>query len=710
MKFKSTSGVFANPLVALILIAGITLVIYSNTYWGPFVFDGKTQIEEKEKIRDLKNYVSLKGFRCYRPLVEFSFALNYRLGRLNPFGFHLVNILIHMTNGILAYFLALNVFGRLSFLQSERCVPPSAAEYYRTGKKRLGKSDPSTKKLQGTDFSASTVPLMSLWVALIFVAHPIQTQAVTYIVQRYASMSAMFYMVSVLFYIQARKHQLNVEDSRQDEVQGRKSIQRKADQTHSIFSPDILIYYFFSFISGVGAFLSKEIAVTLPCAILMVEYFLFDRSWRGWKKKLIWLAPMGLFLAFIVLYFFSSMRGFRFENLLEDVSILTRETRTVDRWSYFCTQFSVLVQYIRLLFFPVGQNLDHMYPLKTGFFDGFTPLAFIFVISIILFGIWNVKKKPVVSFGIFWFFIALSIESSIFPISDVMFEHRLYLPVFGFAVSVVYLVFDLLASRRGWAVLFLTMGIAALGTATYLRNQIWQDPLVLWADVVSKSPLNYRARTNLGALINDRGDRMEAIREFTEALRIKPDFAVARNNLGNALLRQGKYDDAIVQLREALRLEPNMFGAHNNMGIVLGIKGDFDNAVRHFKIALAIKPQSGETYCNLGTALLKQGKSEDAVKYFLKAVRFQPESSIIHGNLAQALTLQGEKEKACHHFLEAVRLNPDSPETQTNLGFILLEQGKPEEAAKHFQKALKLNPGFRQASQGLNKAFEAIGG
>ena len=403
-----------------------------------------------------------------------------------------------------------------------------------------------------------------------------------------------------------------------------KSALRKIDETHSPFSLTILTCFVFSFLSGVFALLSKENAATLPGIILLVEYFLFDRSWRGWKKKLIWLVPSGIFLGFLVLYLFSSMRGFGFENLLEDVSILTRETGTVDRWSYFCTQFSVFVQYIRLLFFPAGQNLDYMYPMKTGFFDGLTPLSFVFVMATILLGIWTIKKKPGVSFGIFWFFITLSIESTIFPISDAMFEHRLYLPVFGFAVSVVYWVFDLSAGRRGWAVLFLTVGIVALGTATYFRNQIWKDPLVLWTDVVSKSPLNHRGRTNLGVLLNDRGDRMEAIQEFTEALRIKPNFAVARNNLGNALLRQGRYNEAIVQLKEALRLEPNMVGAHNNMGIILGIRGDFDNAVRHFKRALAIKPRSGETHTNLGTAYLRWGKPDKAREHFQKALTLKP--------------------------------------------------------------------------------------
>lgn len=636
MKSKPFTALFVNPLVALMLIAGITLVVYSDTYGVPLVFDGQYQIEKKEKIRDLKNYLSLKGFKSQRPLVEFSFALNYRLGKLNPFGFHLVNIFIHITSGILAYFLALNVFRRLSFFQKERSGLPVSSKHRCARNKRSGMSVPSTENLQGMSFSSSTIPFMALFVSLIFVVHPIQTQAVTYVVQRYASMSAMFYLLSVLLYVQARNLQLNMKGLGQNGNPESKLLPQKTNTSFSAFSPGILICFVFSFLSGILAVLSKENAATLPGVILLVEYFLFDRSWRGWKKKLIWLVPAGVFLGFLALYLFSSLRGLRFENLLEDISILTRETKTVDRWSYFCTQFSVFVHYLRLLFCPVGQNLDYMYPMKTGFFDGFTPLAFIVVLVVLGLGFWSIRKKPAISFGVFWIFITLSVESSIFPISDAMIEHRLYLPVFGFAISVVFLVFDLLASRRGWVIFFLAMGIAVLGTATYLRNQVWKDPLVLWTDVVSKSPLNYRANNNLGTLLNDRGDSEGAVREFTKALLIKPDFGNARNNLGNAFLRQGKYDEAIVQLREALRLKPNSIGTHNNMGIVLSIRGNFETAIRHFNKALAINPRSAETYTNLGNCFLAQGKPNQAVQYFQKALKLNPGLSEARQGLKQA--------------------------------------------------------------------------
>ena len=319
MKSKSPPIMVASPWSAVILIAAITLVIYGNTYKVPFVFDGKVQIENNEKIRDLENYISLKGFKSHRPIVGFSFALNYQLGKLNPVGYHLVNILIHMANGVLVYFLALNVFGRLSFFQGELGGPrsPVAPESHRNRKKKARKPRPIIQKSNATGFSSSKIPTMALWVALLFVAHPIQTQAVTYIVQRYASMSAMFYLASVLLYIHARNLQLNLREFGENRTLGNDSLEPDAGQKSTAAFPfKIVIYFAASVLSGAAAFLSKENTATLPGIILLVEYFLFDRSWQGWKKKLLWVVPLGALLTFLALYFLSSTRGLKFENSL----------------------------------------------------------------------------------------------------------------------------------------------------------------------------------------------------------------------------------------------------------------------------------------------------------------------------------------------------------------------------------------------------------
>ena len=709
MKSKSLSFKFADPGFAVVLIAVITLLIYSNTYNGPFVFDGRVQIESKEKIQDLKNYLSPRLLNSPRSVVDFSFALNYQLGKLNPIGFHLVNILIHITCGVLAYFLALNVFGRLSFFERGRGGPPVAPESHQTRKKKKGKPTPSIRHSKATDFSSSTIPFMSLWVGLLFVAHPIQTQAVTYMVQRYASMSALFYMVSVLMFIEARKLQLRAKEPGQNGTSEDHLNSPVTAGGHSFFSPKILLYFAFCGISGALAFFSKENAATLPGIILLVEYFLFDRSWQGWKKKLIWIVPLGVLLAFLALYFLSVSRGYKFENLLEDVSVITRETQKVSSWRYLCTQFSVLVQYLRLLFFPVGQNIDHMYLFKAGFFDGLTPLAFVFIMAVIFFGLWNIRKRAAISFGIFWFFITLSIESSIFPITDAMFEHRLYLPVFGFAVSIVYTIFQLFSRREKWANFLLMSAVVILGVGTFQRNSVWQDPFLLWADSARKNPNNHRAHNNVGAELNDRGRPMRAMREYSRALEIKPDFADANNNVGNILIQQGKFQEAVRYLSKALKKKPRLVGAHNNMGVALASMGDLEGGIRHFDKAIRLKPQYAEAHNSMGNALAQKGLVKEAMKSWARAVELDPRYAEPHFNMGITLELQGDVKEAKKCFSDAIRINPNYAQAYSKLGFISAREGKYKEAMKLFSEALRINPRLPDARKGFQEMIRITG-
>jgi hypothetical protein len=219
-------------------------------------------------------------------------------------------------------------------------------------------------------------------------------------------MAALFYMGSVLCYIKARSSAGNG-----------------------------YIWFLMSAFCGVFAFLRKSHTASLPGAILLVEFLLFERSWSGWKKKLPKFAVVFSLWFVFVLLSYGFLRG-KFEGggLMESMSSMARPSENVGRWSYLCTQFNVLVIYIRMLFLPVGQSLNHLYSFNNGFFERYTPLAFLFLASIIMLGIRNRNKHPLVSFAVGWFFITLSVESSVFPISDAMYEHRLYLPMHGFAV------------------------------------------------------------------------------------------------------------------------------------------------------------------------------------------------------------------------------------------------------------------------------------
>jgi tetratricopeptide (TPR) repeat protein len=716
MNFSILKRHLLNTYLPLILIALTVATIYSNIYDCPFVFDDTEQIAEKVKIRDLTNYFSLDQLLKPRGVVDFTFALNYKFGKLSVFGYHLFNVLVHIANGFVVYFLATLIF-RQALNRSIRQL---------------------------------SIPTMSLFAALIFVSHPIQTQAVTYTVQRYASMAAMFYMASVLFYLKGRvvaeSSKLKAErinDRGQRTEVGGHGTEQKGNSAFS-FQLSAFTYIALSILCGMMAFLSKQNTASLPGAILLVEYLFIDRTWQGWKKKMPWFVLVFTLWTVFVLYVCGFFHvGLQGRGLLEDVSNLMQEAKTVSRWDYLCTQFNVLVVYIRLLFLPIGQNLDYLYPFKHGFFDAYTPLAFLFLTGLVGLGVWNTKRRPIISFGILWFFITLSVESSIIPINDALYEHRLYLPLFGFALIVSYLIFCSFSNKQVWAIVISVCIIVSLGTATYLRNRVWHDGITFWSDVISKNPKNYRALSGLGLALEEQGRHTEAtrhywealriesgyvpayfnlgnalsaqgrlneaIRHYLDALRIKPEYARAHNNLGNVLSVQGKLDEAIRHYSEALRIKPDWATAHNNLGVVLAAQGKLDEAIRHYSEALRIKPDWATAHNNIGKALMRQGRYVDAITHLDKALRIEVDYAEAHNNLGGALEEQGKLMEAMRHYSEALRIKPDYADAHNNMGVLLGRRGQHTAAKRHFSDALRINPDFAEAQNNLAISLRFMG-
>jgi Tfp pilus assembly protein PilF len=668
--------------VALIIILGCVVIIYSNIYQCPFVFDDIPGIKENAELRDLSNNLSFGSLLKPREIVDFTFALNYKFGKLNVFGYHLINVLIHIINGFLAYFLAHTIFRQLS--KSPVPQDPHFGE-----EKSTAQSPPS--KVQSSRLGSyqspiancqSPIQLMSLFTALIFVAHPIQTQAVTYTVQRCTSMAALFFLASVLFYLKARLIQQGAEErGRRSEVRGQREESEGRKKIKASCNRIIAAYFAISIICGMLAFLSKQNTASLPGVILIAEYLLMDRTWKGWKRRIPWFLLMltlwGLFVLYIVGFFSGGIEG---RGFLEDVSAFTQETEHVSRWSYLCTQFNVLVIYIRLLFFPLGQNVDHFYPFMGGFFDGYTFLAFLFLIGTMVLGIWNLKKRPLVSLGIFWFFITLSVESSIIPISDAMFEHRLYLPMFGFALITSYLVFCFLSRRILWAVVGCAVVVICLGVAAYVRNAVWQDHSKLWSDVVAKNPLNPRAHYNLGIALEKKGFLDKAISEYSIAVRISPEYADAHNNLGNVLARKGREKAAIGHYLKAIRINPKLAKAHYNLGLSLVEKGDLKGAISHYSEAISVDPGYADAHYNLGLVLYRCGDLDGAINHFSKSLQIKPGLADVHNNLGTALARKGRLKEAAAHYAEALNINPGFGDARNNLNIItrrMREMGDP---------------------------------
>ncbi|WP_291321523.1 tetratricopeptide repeat protein, partial [Desulfonatronospira sp.] len=480
-------------LLVLTVITGSIVLGYHHTFSVPFVFDDVHAIEENQKIRDPGNFLTLDSLTAQRPLVDLTFALNYHFGELEVYGYHLLNLIIHVVSAFLVYFLALLIF------------------------RRLDSSDGSLN----SGLYRTIIP--AAFVSLIFALHPVQTQAVTYIIQRYTSMAAMFYLAAVLCYILGRQFMLSP-------VMVRPWIPFRS-----------LVLFILCFVFGLASFLSKQIALSLPLAILLVEYTLFDRTWAGWKKKMAYMAPLGALFFLFALYSAGVLQGeISMGRLLEETDERTRETLEVSRLQYLLTQFQVVTIYLGLLIWPVNLSLDYMYPFVDRLFQGWTMWGLLLLLILAATGIILRRALPAVCLGIFWFYIALSVESSLIPISDALFEHRLYLPMFGFALVLGWVFWEIF---RRWQPPALVLGLFVLiflAAVTYQRNTVWQDPVALWSDTVINRPDNFRAHNNLGQALEDQDRIRKAAWHYQKALEIRPEFAPAHLNLGLVLARAGR--------------------------------------------------------------------------------------------------------------------------------------------------------------------------
>ena len=580
----SSSTKLRSPWFHFCLIAFLIALAYSNTLSVPFHFDDTLNIVNNPQVKDLANFWPPAGNRWFGYL---TFALNYEINGLDTAGYHLVNIAIHIATAFLLYWLVLMTFRTPYF------SPPGKA---------------ATEQLTREHSYAA------LFSALLFSVHPIQTQAVTYIVQRFASLAACFYLLSLATYIQARLLS-----------------QQEAPKRSLIWS-----LYAASLLAAGLATQTKETAFTLPAVVLLFELSFFrDQSGRDKKFR-----KLGIYLSLLIAAAVIGLLAITDFGRNENAFAATNE---ISRHDYLLTQFRVLVTYIRLLFIPVHQSIDYYYPLSTTLTEpavliSLLLLAVILVTAVVLFRRSSAPADPrrLIAFGIFWFFITLSVESSIIPIADVIFEHRLYLPSMGASIAVVMtarLVLDSVRKRyhaaAAIAVLSGTIVVLLLSTAAYLRNTAWQSEISLWEDAAAKFPDDARAFNMLGTLYGRNGNRPAATNAYRTAIALKPSYAEAHVNLGNSYSDEGRLDDAMTEYLIAVQL--NNLDAIDTAGLLV----------------------------NMGNTYLKKGLPDIAIDLYSRAVQMMPNEAQVHFLLGNAYQMKGMNIQAVEQFRTAHQLDPD---------------------------------------------------
>jgi tetratricopeptide (TPR) repeat protein len=431
---------------------------------------------------------------------------------------------------------------------------------------------------------------LAMSVALIWMVHPLQTQSVTYIAQRCESLMGLFYLATLYC-----------------SIRGLSPTRRG-------------LWYAGAIAASACGMLSKQVMVTAPVMVVLYDVTFVAGSLSA-AIRMRWRLYVGLAATWIILaaIIIASPKD-------DSAGFAMRSMSSLD---YLKSQFGVIVHYLRLALWPDSMCLDYGWP-KARTLAEIIPSGLI-IAALCLLTIAAIARRKPTGFVGAWFFLILSVTSSVIPIADLAFEHRMYLPLASVVVLVVFGAY-LLGERllQGYKGLFgrepafgkvvalagVTSIVVVLGFLTTSRNIDYRSPLVMWKDVVKKRPGNARGHNILGAAFAERDDPEDAIAQFAEAVRVDPRSSEGHNNLGFALILEGRLEEAKLELIEALRINQANATAHYNLGRIALAQGYIPAAIQEYSQAVQIKPDYAEAYLELGQILEKQGRTAEARQQF----------------------------------------------------------------------------------------------
>jgi Flp pilus assembly protein TadD len=569
----------ANRLVFLI---ALTLMAYANSFQGEFVFDDYPNILESEKIRSLEPSTWNSG---QRPWFYLSLALNYSIHELDPFGYHLFNFAVHLAAGLTLFGL---VRGTLAL--------PAVAERYRD--------------------RADSIALI---VAAVWLVHPLNTNAVTYIVQRCEAMMGFCFLALLYFTLRGAT----------------------ASRSWPWYSLAAGAFY-----AGIG---SKEVMAVAPFVLLLFDRIFLAGSWREVIRRR-W--GLYLVLALPFLWFMSGL--FRRFGSTSRTATVGFAYKGVTPWEYARTQPEVILHYLRLAVWPHPLCLDYGWPVaRTA--ARIIP-ASIVIGCLVLTSLWALIRRPMIGFLGISFFVILAPTSSFMPIKDLAFEHRIYLPLVCVILLVTLAVDAGLGycipkqhaeSRRGFSTqtAIASISIAVLSWFTIDRNRDFSSAASVWQTVTEVSPENPRAHHNLGYELGKLGRIEEARTAFRRCLDLKEDYASAHYFLGKCLLDLGRPEEAEAHYARSFQLDSTNGQLLTDYGWLLFQQGHHDRAEELLRAAIRHKPLPAEPHFTLARLLLSRVPPDEraALEHLHRSHAVNPNDIVVTLQLASLLATARDK-------------------------------------------------------------------
>jgi protein O-mannosyl-transferase len=652
------------------MIAAAGIAAYSNTMQVPFLFDDVGRIQEEPSIRTLWP-PSVAMSNSNRPFVQYSFAMNYAVHGYEVLGYHVVNLGIHVVAALL-------LFG-----------------FTNRTLNRCGKS------------CSDVAGLLAFSVALIWVVHPLNTQAVTYTIQRLESMMGLAYIATLYFFVRSQD-----------------SSRRWPWLLCSMVACSI----------GMGC---KEVMVSAPLIVLWYDRAFLANSWREIIAKR---AAFYMLLAATWGVLAWSMLHYR----LDYTSGSLLQVEGLTPWTYLLSQSTVLVHYLSLSFWPNGQSVYPAWPIAQSILEVWPQL--IVIVAMLIATFWAIARQPRWGFLGGCFFLVLAPTSSVIPIQDLAFEHRMYLPLaalVGFVLLAAYFGLSQIGlSKQATIGLHLGIVIAigtALGVTSFERNKVYVSEISVWKDTLVKSPKNVKVWVGLGGVFAKEKRYDDAREHFVQALKIAPNDSKANANFAGMLIELREYDLAGQHLERAFQSNPLDLDAITNMGHLQTRLGNFDEAAKYFEKAvdgfpndeelrsclvasyirsgkiseaelcsqsnLDRRPNSAKANVDYASTLIAHGRNEQAIAYCERAIVLDTGLSTAYATLA---VIVSDPAKAIELIARAIAIEPMSFDYNRTMGDMLLET-KPMDSVKHYEIAIQSDPDSVEVLLKIGAAWHACG-
>jgi tetratricopeptide (TPR) repeat protein len=651
------------------ILAAVGLALYLPSLHYPLIFDDVSSLTENPTIRNLWHVDVLRAPQdsplAGRPVANVSFALNYACGGLEPAGYRLVNILLHVANALLVLTLVAGCLG----------LPRAPAT------------------LREHAFAAA-------WcLALLWIVHPLHTEAVVYLTQRTELLASFFWLLTVAL-----------------SVAGWRSARPGR------------WFVLASLACGLGM-LSKEMMAAAPLSVLLLDRALVSGTFAAALRR-----HAGLYA------------GLACSWLLLGAMLLTSPRSAsagfhlgVGPITNLLTQSQVLVHYLRLVFWPDDLSLAHDWPMVQHYREA---LASMLTMSALFAGmLWLLWRRPTAGALAAVFFLVLAPSSSFMPIlSEVAAERRMYLPL----ISVLGLLLLPAAAvlvrrvRSPWPMAAAVVLLAgALASASAQRVRVYQSTLSIWSDAVAKRPASQHAHYGLAMSYVELGRHEQALAHFQQAVQLAPSpelwcniammqlelkrpdealraleqaqamdikYPAAHSQIALLLTKVGQWDQAQRQYRLALERMPGHALTHNNFGAMLRQQGRVEEAIEQFQRAAAADPGRALYRFNLGLALRDANRLPEARAAFEQALKLSGPDAATHFQLASLLAQAGDLPGAAAQYQRVLALDPRHAQAHNNLGAVLARQGRLAEAVGHFEQAVELDPQYEAAADNLRRA------